>query len=398
MLLALLILAAFAAGAVAGVLWARGHDQEVPGDGPVTDPAPRDTHTGLARRSIELMALGVVVVDEHNNVVIANKAASSLGVRGDDGLVKDLMRLARRARHDGRAHSGEVELPTRTVTEPATADSPVRIHEATAVNVEASPIGISGHVALFLEDMSRARLVDAVRRDFVANVSHELKTPVGALALLAEAIVTGYDSDPDEVRHFAERMKHESSRLARLVQDLIDLSRLQGADVSSTPDSSDAVGVNSVIGEAVDRSRLAADARAISVFVGDADAMAVRGSEAQLVTALCNLVDNAIAYSPEHTQVKISADMENERIVALSVTDQGVGIAEADLSRVFERFYRADPARSRDTGGTGLGLAIVKHIATNHGGGVRVRSRPGEGSTFTLLLPLALSSVDKETA
>lgn len=396
--IALALIAGLVVGAAAALWWARDRTAQVPGDGPVTDPGPRDSHTGLARRSLELMALGVVVVDEQNNVVIANRAASGLGVLDQNGLRADLVRLARRARHDGRPHAGEAELPARTLTEPATATNPVRIQEATAVKVEATPIGISGHVALFLEDLSRSRLVDAVRRDFVANVSHELKTPVGALALLAEAIVAGYDSDPAEVRHFAERMKHESSRLARLVQDLIDLSRLQGADVTTDPEAGGTVGLAEVIGEAIDRSRLAADARHITVRTEDARGFTVHGSEAQLVTALTNLVDNALAYSPEHTEVIITVRAGDDGVAALSVTDQGVGIAEADLSRVFERFYRADPARSRETGGTGLGLAIVKHIATNHGGGVRVHSVPGQGSTFTLLLPLQLAPVGKENA
>jgi two-component system sensor histidine kinase SenX3 len=378
----IVLVAGLAVGAAAGVFgalaWLRRREQ-VPGDGPVTVPGTAGTSrpTGLARRSLELMTLGVIVLDSGNEPVIVNEAAAELGVADGQRVSAPLLRLARRARHDGRSQSADVELPA----PPAGAGTgPV-----SAVRVEAHPMDISGHVALFVEDLSAARLVDIVRRDFVANVSHELKTPVGALALLAEAIVEGYDTDPDEVRHFAERMRHESSRLARLVQDLIDLSRLQGAEVAVEPDP---VPVADVIAEAVDRSRLAAAARNIAVVTGPAQGATVRGNAAQLVTAVANLVDNAIAYSPDHTTVSLSVRTD-DATVAIAVSDEGIGIAESDLQRVFERFYRADPARSRATGGTGLGLAIVKHIVTNHGGAVRVWSVPGEGSTFTLTLPAA---------
>ncbi|HEU5270659.1 MAG TPA: ATP-binding protein, partial [Jatrophihabitans sp.] len=218
---------------------------------------------------------------------------------------------------------------------------------------------------------------------------HELKTPVGALTLLAEAVQEAA-GDPAAVQHFAERMQREGTRLGRLVQELIELSRLQGAE----PLPGDAVvDVSRVLSEAVDRSRLLAEQANIGVLCRPEDDLAVRGNETQLTTALGNLIDNAIAYSPPHTRVSVTSraetDPDGTGWVAISVTDQGIGIAEADLDRVFERFYRVDPARSRATGGTGLGLAIVKHIATNHGGTVSVWSGGGAGSTFTIRLPLA---------
>ncbi len=250
--------------------------------------------------------------------------------------------------------------------------------------MQVAPLGPTGHVAVQVDDVTEAHRVAKVRRDFVANVSHELKTPVGALALLAEALLDATD-DPEAVRRFAQRMQHESSRLGRLVQELIDLSRLQGADPLPEPNT---VYVDSVVAEVVDRSRLSAEARGIVVVAGGERGLTVQGSESQLVTALANLVDNAVAYSPEHTRVAIGT-RRREGQVEVSVSDQGIGISEADLDRIFERFYRADPARSRETGGTGLGLAIVKHIATNHGGSVDVWSVERSGSTFTLRLPVA---------
>jgi two-component system sensor histidine kinase SenX3 len=243
--------------------------------------------------------------------------------------------------------------------------------------------GEGAFVVLLLDDTTEARRVDEVRRDFVANVSHELKTPVGAMSLLAEAI-QGSGDDPVSVRRFADRMLVESGRLSRLVQELIDLSRLQGAEPMRAASH---VPVRTFVDEAVDRTRLAAAASEITVVVSvESDDLTVPGDERQLATAVANLLDNAIAYSPTHTRVAVTARRRDES-VEVSVTDQGIGIAPADCERVFERFYRVDPARSRETGGTGLGLAIVKHIAGNHGGRVEVWSVEGTGSTFTLLLP-----------
>jgi two-component system sensor histidine kinase SenX3 len=248
-------------------------------------------------------------------------------------------------------------------------------------------------VVLQVEDVTEVHRVAKVRRDFVANVSHELKTPVGALQLLAEAVADATD-DPEAVRRFAARMQHESERLGRLVHEIIVLSRLQGAEPLPEPE---AVSVDRVVTEVLDRSRSTADARRIAVVTGGERGLLVSGSENQLITALGNLVDNAIAYSPEHTRVAIGI-RQRDSLVEVSVSDQGMGIAEPDLDRIFERFYRADPARSRATGGTGLGLAIVKHIATNHGGSVDVWSVEGSGSTFTLRLPVrARTQTDEST-
>ena len=252
-------------------------------------------------------------------------------------------------------------------------------------------------VVLRFFDVTEARRLELVRRDFVANVSHELKTPVGALTLLAEAVQEAAD-DPAAVHHFAERMQREGSRLGRLVQELIELSRLQGAE----PLPGDAlVDVGRVLAEAVDRSRLLAEQANIGVLCRPEGELSVRGNETQLITALGNLIDNAIAYSSPHTRVSVTSRAETDADgswATIAVTDQGIGIADADLDRVFERFYRVDPARSRATGGTGLGLAIVKHIATNHGGTVAVWSVVGSGSTFTIRLPLATRPSTPELA
>jgi two-component system sensor histidine kinase SenX3 len=250
---------------------------------------------------------------------------------------------------------------------------------------------------LLVEDHTEARRVDAVRRDFLANVSHELKTPVGAMALLAEALLDAAD-DPEAVRRFAGRMQHESARLSRLVQDVIELSRLQGHDPLDSPA---VVSVDDVVAEAVDRSRLVAEARSVSLVCGGRRGLKVMGDARQLVTALGNLVDNAVRYGPEAGRVVVSSSQVgsgSSAVVEISVTDEGPGIAAPERDRVFERFYRVDAARSRETGGTGLGLSIVKHVAAGHGGEVTLWSAEGTGSTFTLRLPAAHSAdIERES-
>ncbi len=338
-------------------------------------PAPVQPAVPSAVEVIHALPVAVAVLDGHDEVVLANASAVSLGVvRQDRVPVAELRRLVRDTRRSGTAHEAELELAASRLG---------RVPEA--VRARLAPVGGSGHVALLVEDVTEARRVEAVRRDFVANVSHELKTPVGAMALLAEALQDASE-DPLAVRRFAGRVQHEAERLGRLVQELIDLARLQGADPLPDPER---VRVDRVVAEAVDRTRTLAAARGITLVVGGERGLEVLGSEGQLITALANLLDNAVAYSPDRTRVAVAV-RRREGAVEMSVTDQGIGISDRDLERVFERFYRADPARSRATGGTGLGLAIVKHVATNHGGEVDVWSVEGSGSTFTLRLPAAV--------
>jgi two-component system sensor histidine kinase SenX3 len=379
------IAAALVVGAVAGVLVAFlliGRRGTVPAAAPppLPPPVPATTPQVLARRVLEVMHSAAVVLDPADEVVLANPAARQMGVvRAGRVAVEDLRRLARAARRDGEARHAVVDTRGRLGREPI------------AVSARVAPLVDSGYVALLLDDVTEGRRLEAVRRDFVANVSHELKTPVGALTLLAEAVQDAAD-DPEAIRRFAGRMQHEGTRLGRLVAELIELSRLQGAEPLPSPA---VVDVDGIVAEALDRTRLAAESAGITVVSGGQGRLSVRGNEAQLVTALVNLVDNAITYSAEGTRVAVGT-RHREGYVEISVSDQGIGIAERDLERVFERFYRSDPARSRATGGTGLGLAIVKHIATNHGGGVSVWSVEGSGSTFTLRLPVAGSDVDRQ--
>jgi two-component system sensor histidine kinase SenX3 len=331
---------------------------------------------------VEALDQGVIVLDADDRVVLLNPAARAMNVVDIDRLsFPDLTELADRARSTSTHQSRIVDLPIGRLG-----------REPIALAVDAVPLVVEdrrvGAVGLLLADMSEQRRLESVRRDFVANVSHELKTPVGALTLLAEAVQEAAD-DPEAVARFSARMQHESTRLARLVQELMELSRVQGAD--PMPGAAE-VRIPKLLTEACDRVRLAAEQRAITIEVRcPSSDLVVRGNEGQLITAISNLVDNAVAYSPSETKVLVAAvagsDQQARPTVDISVTDQGLGIAAGDLDRIFERFYRVDPARSRATGGTGLGLAIVRNIVTNHLGTIAVQSTVDEGSTFTIRLP-----------
>jgi two-component system, OmpR family, sensor histidine kinase SenX3 len=324
-----------------------------------------------------VLSSSAVVIDSHDRVLQASQTARSFGlVQGEELVVGELLALARQVRRDGEIREGEIDISTGGI--------PSR---TTSFAVRVAPLGPGvgggGLVLLLVEDQTERRRVEEVRRDFVANTSHELKTPVGALALLAETVEDAAD-DPEAVRRFAGRMRQEATRLTNLVQDMITLSRIQAAEPIPDPAPVD---LDTVVTEALDRGRMKATSRGIELASTGTRRLFVLGDEELLVTALRNLLDNAVAYSPEKTRVVVSTRRTGPETVELSVADQGIGIPERDLERIFERFYRVDPARSRVTGGTGLGLAIVKHVTAAHGGKVTVTSKEGAGSTFTLQLP-----------
>ena len=327
---------------------------------------------------LSVLSSSAVVLDSNDRVLRASAAARAFGlVKGDRLMVTELAALARQVRRDGEIREGEFEVPV-----------PRLGGRTTSFAVRVAPLGAAvgggGLVLLLAEDQTESRRVDEVKRDFVANTSHELKTPVGALALLAETIEDAAD-DAEAVRRFAGKMRQEAQRLTNLVQDLITLSRIQA--VEPVPDPRP-VALDTVVAEAVDGCRMRANARGITLASVGSRGLSVLGDEDLLVTALRNLLENAVAYSPEKTRVVITTRKTPEGNAELSVADQGIGIPERDLERIFERFYRVDPARSRATGGTGLGLAIVKHVMAAHNGNVTVRSVEGAGSTFTLSIPL----------
>ncbi len=359
-------IAGLVAGA-AGVLAFRSSERERLG---LSQPSEPELPPGVTE-VLSVLRSAAVVLDLADGVAKASPAAYAFGlVRGHELVHAELREMATEVRRSGLVGERELELPRGPFG-----------RARLVVYARVAPLG-ADHVLVLVDDRTEARRVEEIRRDFVANVSHELKTPIGALHLLAEAVHDAAD-EPEAVRHFATRMQRESMRLSTLVQEIIDLSRLQVADALHPPEP---VGVDEVVAEAVDRCRLVAQAKGIEVVIGGDVGAGVFGDHNLLVTAVRNLVDNAIAYSADGTRVGVGVRRE-AGVVEVAVSDQGIGIAATDQGRIFERFYRVDPARSRATGGTGLGLSIVKHVAANHGGEVTVWSMPSQGSTFTLRLP-----------
>jgi two-component system, OmpR family, sensor histidine kinase SenX3 len=381
---AILVAVALGFGLWAGVLIGRSRSR---GPAPRPDTRRVPTLAELLQRTFRTTGSGLAVLSGSGEVVLHNRRAAELGVvragRPDPRAWAACRRVL-----DGAVQSEVVDL----------APLEARGRQPAAVMATVQGLG-DGFTLVEAADMSESVRLEATRRDFVANVSHELKTPVGAVGLLAEAVLDSKD-DPETVERFATKILRESTRLGHLVTELIALSRLTGAE--ALPDLEE-IDVDEIVTEALGRSRLSAEAAGIDVTVDEPSGLTVDGDRTLLVTALSNLLENAVAYSPADASVSVSRTVENGW-VEVSVTDRGIGIAPEHQVRVFERFFRVDPARSRLTGGTGLGLAIVKHVLANHGGEVRLWSRPGTGSTFTMRLPLrgshgpAVAEPDRESA
>lgn len=322
-------------------------------------------------RVLSVLPSATLVVSAEGNVLRASARAMALGLVSRSLItIPDILRLVERVAEDGNPREQEMRVRR-----------PPLGRELLELRVRVAELG-TGAILILIDDLAEERRVDAVRRDFVANVSHELKTPVGALSLLAEAVLSSAD-DSEQVRHFAERMQIEATRLSQLVQDVIDLSRLQGDDPLTR---AEVVDVDELLSRAADEVRTLAASHNITIYLGDPSGSSVYGDRSQFLTAIRNLLANAVNYSPDNTTVSLNA-VDTGPLIEIQVKDQGIGIAPNDLDRIFERFYRIDQARSRVTGGTGLGLAIVKHVCQNHGGECTVWSEVGVGSTFTLRLP-----------
>ena len=324
--------------------------------------------------SLEAARFGVAATDDSGVVTFANPAATHLvgihrGQAVPDGKIKDLVDAVIVAR---TPENTEYELfsPARRV---------LRLYAAPLEHGVES-VG----VVVFIEDVTEQRRTTAIRKDFIANVGHELKTPLGALSVLAETIA---DSDDPAIHaRLGARLSRESRRISNLIDDILDLAQVES--FASPPEP---IPISEVISEAASQVQLAAEAAGVVVFTEPVtDDAFVAGDRRQVVTALTNLIDNAVKYTAAKEDksgkvlVRVSVD---EHWVSIEIRDEGIGIPEAHLDRIFERFYRVDKARSRETGGTGLGLAIVRHVAINHGGEVSVSSQEGSGSTFTLRLP-----------
>lgn len=357
------------------------------------------------RRFVEVMPYALIVADSVGAVAYASKGADPLNlVRNGRLVAEDIGEVLALVVADGQVRERELKV---TLPRPDRRQDGRGVRAGEAVPTDTLYLRVRiGAIAddlfaIFLRDMSEQRRFEAMRRDFITNVSHELKTPSGAISLLAETITDAAD-DPDAVRYFAGRITKESQRLAELVHKLIELQRAQDA-----PAMSDAkpMSVVAMTRESIAANEVQADAKQIGIVLSlngrvipvevpegepetlDDDVL-VRVGREPFTTAVKNLVENAVHYSPAHTTVSVGIGVVGDR-VRIRVVDQGIGIPKESLGRIFERFYRVDPARSRETGGSGLGLAITKHCVQECGGTISVWSREGEGSTFTIELPVA---------
>ena len=345
-------------------------------------PRPAAMYPAVSEEVVRILSIipsASLVVAPDGTVLRASSRALTLGVVSRSTIaIPDIAEIVLKVANDGSPR--EQVLRVRR---------PPLGRELLEVRVRIAPLS-SGAILVLIDDLAEERRVDAVRRDFVANVSHELKTPVGALSLLAEAVLAAAD-DKKQVEHFAEKMQAEATRLGSLIQDVIDLSRLQSDDPMNR---AELLETEFLINRAVEEVKTLAGGLGVEIIRGEPEASVILGDRGQLLTALRNLLTNAISYSAENTRVSVTA-REIDGIVEISVKDAGLGIPSHDLDRIFERFYRVDPARSRGTGGTGLGLAIVKHVCQNHGGEVTVWSEIGTGSTFTLRIPSYTPMLDE---
>ena len=334
---------------------------------------------------LSMLSSSGVVVGPHDEVLESTSTARTLGlVRGRRIAVTELLEQIRLVRRDQTVVTAELRL-TRGIGVPAT-----------HFTVRVAPLD-GGLILVMADDQTASRRVDQIRRDFVANVSHELKTPIGAISLLAEAVEDAAD-DPEAVRRFASRMGVESARLTDLVAQIIDLSRLQAEDPLTDPE---VVDIDAVLSDAVDRRQVDAEQHKVTLTIAGASGTQVLGSARQLGVAVGNLVENAVVYSDPGARVVVAAHVlarSDDDYVEITVSDNGIGIPAGELERIFERFYRVDYARSRANGGTGLGLAIVKHIAAMHGGTVSVWSQVGHGSTFSIKIPAHLHPAGSEAS
>ena len=329
--------------------------------------------TNHLRVATERANVGVVIAEAAGDIVYANPAAQAVisGRLGDAVAATRIVSLLERVQVTGIEEDLELDLYT-----PAR-----RIVRLRAVPFAEGDRG--GGAVGYITDLSELRRVEAMRRDFLTNAGHEMKTPLGALSVLAETIA---DTDDAETRRrLTERLRIEAARMARVVDDILTLADIESLETPFAP-----VSIDEVVDDAVTRVSVMATDAGVRI---DADAVVddavVDGDVEQLVSAVANLLDNAVKHSDpgEDAAVEVSVSASGDQ-VSISVRDHGIGISEAHLERVFERFYRVDRGRSRSSGGTGLGLSIVNNVARTHGGSVVAESVPSEGSVFTMTLPL----------
>ena len=345
--------------------WLKKNTSEKPAKTPSLPQSLKAALNALDRDSL--------ILDKNSNTIFKTNNVDKLNILKDSKInSEELSALVRVVRRTGVKQEGSFELPRGPIGE-----------GKRELQVSVSMLSEAGLVLVMIDDEGEKQRIDAVRRDFITNISHELKTPITALSLNSDALLE-IKNEPEQVVKFANKIKQQTGRLNDLVQEIINLSKLQDTDPMA---SAKEVQILDVVNEAIDQCETNAESHKITIDLEKSESAKVLGNREQLVMAVHNLIENAINYSPESTKVTVLIEV-TEQIVEVTVKDQGIGIAQSEIDRIFERFYRVDQARSRATGGTGLGLSIVKHVAGNHGGEIKVWSVPGIGSTFSLRLPI----------
>lgn len=339
-----------------------------------------ETIIETAKRALHAISGLALIVDSNNLIISATESISPLGITKKGALrqlmLEELVNKARGTKKQTRIRSKSLTLKNGL--------------GASEIELEAQAVHLgAGYVLLLLKDETESLSLERTRRDFVANISHELKTPIGAISLLAEAIQSALD-DPQQVKKFANSLELESARLIELVQDIIQLSKVQSADVLH---NAQVIDLSEAIKVAVAKTEVLAEKKNIAILLKVEEKLRINGNQELIVTLLKNLIENAVIYSDEGQIVKVFAEID-EDVAEIVVKDMGPGIAQEDLDRIFERFYRIDPSRSRNTGGTGLGLSIAKHIVQKHLGELTVESELGSGSAFTIRIPSDLPLSD----
>ena len=345
--------------------WLKKNTSEKPAKSPSLPQSLKAALNALDRDSL--------ILDKNSNTIFKTNNVDKLNILKEGKIFsEEFLALIRVVRRTGEKQEASFELPRGPIGE-----------GKREIQVSISMLSENGLVLIIIDDEGEKQRIDAVRRDFITNISHELKTPITALSLNSDALLE-IKNEPEQVVKFANKIKQQTGRLNDLVQEIINLSKLQDTDPMA---SAKEVQILDVVNEAIDQCETNAESHKITIDLEKSESAKVLGNREQLVMAVHNLIENAINYSPESTKVTVLIEV-TEQIVEVTVKDQGIGIAQSEIDRIFERFYRVDQARSRATGGTGLGLSIVKHVAGNHGGEIKVWSVPGIGSTFSLRLPI----------
>lgn len=326
---------------------------------------------------------GITVVDRSGEVILSNARAHEMAIVHDRTINPEVWEVGKEVFEDLETRTLDLTMSRRSTG-----------NRVSNVQALVKPLTLVDNyfIIVYGTDESENVRMESARRDFVANVSHELKTPVGGMSLLAEALLQDPD-DPEMVTYFGEKLVKESQRMANMISELISLSKLQGAE--ALPEMVP-VKVDDIIDEAITRNQVSADNLGIELTRSERTGVLVKGDRSMLVMAVSNLISNAVNYSPQSQPVSITQKVARESVILIRVTDRGIGIEPENQKRVFERFFRVDKARSRSTGGTGLGLAIVKHVVANHSGNIKLWSRPGTGSTFTIELPIYVPEPEPE--